>query len=67
MEKSPIFTFSAHLKPTFCLDWHPELEDVLLTGSMDKTAKVWSLKDFDQKLVPLPLFTIQTTQSINKC
>eukprot|EP00347_Sterkiella_histriomuscorum_P009013 403342863 len=65
---APFFSFLSHLKPTYCLDWHPDLEDILMSGSGDKYAKIWYLKEGEtRQLQQNAMYQIQTPQSINKC
>jgi periodic tryptophan protein 1 len=41
----PIINFFAHEKSLNCLDWHPSDENVIITGSNDKTIRIWNLRD----------------------
>lgn len=33
------------IKNVFYVDWHPVVEDVLITGSHDRSIKVWNIND----------------------
>ena len=42
----PYHTFQAHLinSSINCLDWHPNDENILISGSSDRLIKVWNLQ-----------------------
>ncbi len=40
-----LFQLQAHPKSTTSLDWHPTISNCLLTGSVDKSFKVWKVQD----------------------
>jgi ribosome assembly protein RRB1 len=41
----PLHTFQAHLGQINCLDWHPNDESLLISGSNDRQIKVWNIKE----------------------
>ncbi|OZJ05953.1 hypothetical protein BZG36_01169 [Bifiguratus adelaidae] len=43
--QSPIFTLHAHDEPVSALDINPLVRGCIVTGSTDKTVKVWDIKD----------------------
>ncbi|CDW83462.1 wd repeat-containing protein 24 [Stylonychia lemnae] len=68
MTQAPKFSFQSHLKQVLCLDWHPNLEDILMSGSVDKYVKIWNLRDGNSSITSSnTLFQILTPQSITKC
>lgn len=44
-ERSVVATFVGHTKRTSAVALHPELRDVFVTASHDRTARVWSAKE----------------------
>lgn len=45
VDGQPVFTLKAHDKPASALDFNPVVRDIILTGSTDKSLKIWDLKN----------------------
>jgi WD40 repeat protein len=52
---APLVKFTAHLEPCLALDWHPQRRLRLMSGSRDRTVKVWDLQRGGAK----PAFVVQ--------
>lgn len=45
-DSKAVFTLNAHMnKAVTCIDWNPLIPGIFLTGSTDKTVKIWDLND----------------------
>ena len=42
---SALFRLQAHSKPTTCMSFSPAVPNVLCTGSVDKTVKIWDISE----------------------
>jgi histone-binding protein RBBP4 len=51
--KMPAFEIDAHKAEIFCIDFNPLNEFLFATGSSDKTACIWDLKNLSQPLATL--------------
>ena len=71
----PIHTFQAHLGQINCLDWHPNDENLLISGSNERQIKVWNIKDEKEMKDPKDskttftnlVYSIYTPQNVKKC
>ncbi|KAJ1920320.1 rRNA-processing protein [Mycoemilia scoparia] len=48
---APVFTIHAHDKAVSAFDVHPAIPGCIVTGSIDKTVKIWSVKDNKPSMV----------------
>lgn len=66
-DDKPVLNFFAHEKSVNCLDWHHSDENVIITGSNDKSIRVWNLKEERSTQKLQPIFQIYTGSSVKKC
>lgn len=51
IDRRSLFTLKAHDKPVSALDFNPAARDIILTGSTDKSLKIWDLNNHKPSLV----------------
>mmetsp|Transcript_42086 Transcript_42086/g.85942 ORF Transcript_42086/g.85942 Transcript_42086/m.85942 type:complete len:420 (-) Transcript_42086:1931-3190(-) len=60
--KKPVHTIAAHDAEINCLDFNPKSENLLLTGSADKTIALWDLRNTSTKLFSFHSHQDEVTQ-----